>query len=162
MGVLSPDLDSSGSHVLVSTLNLPPSATLVFVFAVVFICSCLFWSQCICICICICVLAVDDVVCHMSQPRLWLDSGLPGNLLICLSSNLKLQLISQNNLWQTLLTKTLNSYLLYKLRHMYIIINSILLICLSSNLKLQLISQTVQLLTDSSLCDFKFLSAFPT
>ena len=158
MGVLSPDLESSGSHAFASTR--PPPATLVFVFAVVFICSCSFWSQCICICIC--VFAVDDVVCHMSQPRLWLDSGLPGNLLICLSSNLKLQLISQNNLWQTLLTKTLNSYLLYKLRYLYIIISSILLLFLSSNLKLQLICLLVQLVTDSSLCDFKFLSAFPT
>ena len=151
MGVLSPDLESSGSHVLASIL--PPPATLVLVFAVVFICSCSFWSQCICICICgwwCCVSHVSASTMARLRPR----SLLPGNLLICLSSNLKLQLISQNNLWQILLTKT--SYLLYQ----YIIsIYKNLLICLSSNLKLQLISQLVQLVTDSSLCDFKFLPA---
>ena len=125
MGVLSPDLESSGSHAFASTR--PPPATLVFVFAVVFICSCSFLSQCVCICIC--VFAVDDVVCHMSQPRLWLDSGLtvshPGIFWSAFLANSNSSWsVRLSNLWQIPLCVILNSYLLFQLRLMYIIINS--------------------------------------
>ena len=112
------------------------------------------------------VFVVDDVVCHMSQPRLWLDSGLavsyPGIFWSAFLAN-------SNSSWSARTSYDrflfVCFYLLYYLRlisfaiQLFQLIPGNILICLSSNLKLQLISQLVQLVTDSSLCDFKLLSA---